>query len=420
MPQAFDSSRSDLEFNSLNNPAGLEAEFFLPLDWNNYGDVYLESSLPLPCPSSNLAPQGPNPQIGQSVLYTLAPSTWAPDNFHAKSSSNSATKETSDDNLCTSHNYLRIQGKDETKDLLLSGRRLPEVPTDDLRNIENGSGNKPQFGSLSWNEKTTLLDGEGPARPKSAEGDPKSTPQIDLIQVQPPTLAEHEDTTEASTELSDGVFDGSSARTNTLSSFTEDDMDSGPDEITGSLQDFHFSDFSSLSNEGLLSQDQVRDTVTRPVLSQVKQDLISRIMNEFWALIDQQTPQISCRVSLSPTAGTNAMEQDSKQLPDPPCDGGAESSQPGGSNSLISTANNIQNMTQSSLGWRGTDARDVEDPNDDEERSPKRPRPPVSPPQDPDKPKYACPYRKRDPRKYCLQHWRACALTPQDSVARVK
>jgi hypothetical protein len=34
--------------------------------------------------------------------------------------------------------------------------------------------------------------------------------------------------------------------------------------------------------------------------------------------------------------------------------------------------------------------------------------------------KFACPFRKRDPRKYCLSKWRRCALSAHDSVARVK
>jgi hypothetical protein len=35
-------------------------------------------------------------------------------------------------------------------------------------------------------------------------------------------------------------------------------------------------------------------------------------------------------------------------------------------------------------------------------------------------PKFACPYRKYDPRKYCVPNWGPCALTPLQTVARVK
>lgn len=34
--------------------------------------------------------------------------------------------------------------------------------------------------------------------------------------------------------------------------------------------------------------------------------------------------------------------------------------------------------------------------------------------------RFACPYRKRDPRKYSIQAWRRCVLTPHTTVARVK
>lgn len=33
---------------------------------------------------------------------------------------------------------------------------------------------------------------------------------------------------------------------------------------------------------------------------------------------------------------------------------------------------------------------------------------------------YACPYRKYDPRKYCVQDWKLCAITSHKNVARVK
>ncbi|KAH8751437.1 hypothetical protein BGZ57DRAFT_735818, partial [Hyaloscypha finlandica] len=33
---------------------------------------------------------------------------------------------------------------------------------------------------------------------------------------------------------------------------------------------------------------------------------------------------------------------------------------------------------------------------------------------------FACPYRKHNPRKYCVRDWRTCALTPHKTVARVK
>jgi hypothetical protein len=59
--------------------------------------------------------------------------------------------------------------------------------------------------------------------------------------------------------------------------------------------------------------------------------------------------------------------------------------------------------------------------DDDHPRAPKRPR--TSSPLmkvSLNNLKFACPYRKYDPRTYCVRNWRPCALTGLDSVARVK
>jgi hypothetical protein len=86
--------------------------------------------------------------------------------------------------------------------------------------------------------------------------------------------------------------DSFSSRTNTLSSFTEDDTDCGEDEITGSLRDFHFPGFSEFSREGLSSQEQIKDALARRVFSPMQEQLIDRIMKEFWAIFDQERDAI--------------------------------------------------------------------------------------------------------------------------------
>lgn len=59
-----------------------------------------------------------------------------------------------------------------------------------------------------------------------------------------------------------------------------------------------------------------------------------------------------------------------------------------------------------------------DDEDEDDQRAPKRLR--ASSCAANDNAKFACPYRKYDPRKYCVQNWRPCALTPLENVARVK
>jgi hypothetical protein len=101
-------------------------------------------------------------------------------------------------------------------------------------------------------------------------------------------------------------------------------------------------------------------------------------------------------------------------------EGGEDSTQNTGSNSISTTTNNSQKYPRSVLGRHSREGEDDDQDNGDG-RSPKKPKTLLSPCQtQDDNTKFACPYRKRDPRKYCVQHWRSCALTPLDTVARVK
>ena len=92
-------------------------------------------------------------------------------------------------------------------------------------------------------------------------------------------------------------------------------------------------------------------------------------------------------------------------------------------NSTSTREFNTPNQRQTVEGkrrQRGDNEDDQEGTNGDG-RNPKRPRTLLSPPHnEDDNTKFACPYRKRDPRKYCVRDWRSCALTPLDTVARVK
>jgi hypothetical protein len=90
-------------------------------------------------------------------------------------------------------------------------------------------------------------------------------------------------------EQSSSVQGEPSSRTNTLSSITEDDTDWGDDEITGSLQDLHFPGFSAFSKEKSPSQDLMKESLTQPIFSPMKQALTDRIMKEFWDIFNQES-----------------------------------------------------------------------------------------------------------------------------------
>ena len=93
--------------------------------------------------------------------------------------------------------------------------------------------------------------------------------------------------------------------------------------------------------------------------------------------------------------------------------------------SKSSTKSDIQmNGTRPIAGQNGKRKRQGQDDDENDEsenRNPKRPKGLLSPSinQD-DSSKFACPYRKHDAKRYCVRHWRSCALTPLETVARVK
>jgi hypothetical protein len=92
--------------------------------------------------------------------------------------------------------------------------------------------------------------------------------------------------------------------------------------------------------------------------------------------------------------------------------------------SCFPAQSNASNSTERSTITNGKRRRDDEDGQDrgrDDSTNSKQPRTLLSPLHNQeDNSKFACPYRKRNPRKYCVRDWRTCALTPLETVARVK
>ncbi|KAF4629291.1 hypothetical protein G7Y89_g8854 [Cudoniella acicularis] len=135
-----------------------------------------------------------------------------------------------------------------------------------------------------------------------------------------------------------------------------------------------------------------RSTV-KSILEKVKDELLDCLMKEFWD-IGNQTLMSNIR-----THGSSP-----------------ESSSP-------SSENNGSPRKQFSSFTSGK--RSLEDGNDepserDRERGSKKPKSVLTPPDISDEPPhFACPYRKHDPRKYNVNQWAACALTPQKGVARI-
>lgn len=112
-------------------------------------------------------------------------------------------------------------------------------------------------------------------------------------------------------------------------------------------------------------------------------------------------------------------------LNDSPEDGESKNSASQSENK--STASQQNKETRQANGQNRKRKRQSQDGNDDDDydesgdRNPKRPKNlSANSPAKSDARKFACPYRKHDARKYCVRSWRSCALTPLDTVARVK
>lgn len=89
-------------------------------------------------------------------------------------------------------------------------------------------------------------------------------------------------------------FKSSPSRCNTMSSFADDDeSDWGESEANGSVQEnMYFPGFSSFPLDEEFSQEQIKDNLTRPVFSPLKQALIDSIMKEFWIIFNQEIEAI--------------------------------------------------------------------------------------------------------------------------------
>ncbi|KAM3087035.1 protein phosphatase regulator [Clarireedia jacksonii] len=139
------------------------------------------------------------------------------------------------------------------------------------------------------------------------------------------------------------------------------------------------------------------DLSVQQLLTPLKKKLVDGIMREFWVIFNQEwTANIQRHSGGSPQSMSSS----------------------------ISQCNNTSGSSSSSRGQK-REREDEEDknPEDNNGRDPKRPKVDFSPLKGSDeRMKFACPYRKHDPRKYChqIRRWRSCALTPLDTIARVK
>jgi hypothetical protein len=126
--------------------------------------------------------------------------------------------------------------------------------------------------------------------------------------------------------------------------------------------------------------------------------IVHRLMGEFWAIFEQQWQ-----------SGTRQH-------------GATESSSSSGLSSLEITGTGQETAAISATNRSKRPRNDEEgDSENEKDRPSKRAgKHPASEDQSEIALRFACPFRKRNPRKYCVQAWSRCALTPHATVARVK
>jgi hypothetical protein len=141
-----------------------------------------------------------------------------------------------------------------------------------------------------------------------------------------------------------------------------------------------------------LQKERENHSLIRQQLTPAKLQLVDRLMEEFWIIFNKDWKASSRQrgQTSSPATGSYA-------------------------------ANSLRTPGNTKSRKRSLDRGDDGDPGDEDGRGSKRFGSALGSPDITNiAENYACPYRKHNPRKYCVKDWRSCCLTPQKTVARVK
>jgi hypothetical protein len=139
----------------------------------------------------------------------------------------------------------------------------------------------------------------------------------------------------------------------------------------------------------------VDESLIQPLIVATKQKLIDRLMEHFWVLLEQmQNTNIVGHASETSSAGAKT------------------------ASSSTTSSTELSSLKSSKRRLSNDNGADSEE-GDQNRCTPPRKSSAVS-----DQTKshrgFACPYRKHNPRKYNIDGWRPCALTPHNTIARVK
>jgi hypothetical protein len=209
------------------------------------------------------------------------------------------------------------------------------------------------------------------------------------------------------------------------SSFSEYETDLEDDDTTDNFRDLELFTVRQTTSS---SADNACGEVISTVLSPMQRALLDLMMTEFWIIFKQENDFFSygifafhfcVRLLKFPYSKDFSFSPDDELL-----DSGDGHEQSNADQPVSTTEsallNEIITTGNPDLKRKRGNQKDQND-EDDDGRNQKQPIPPSYEPKDlDDTSKFACPYRKHNPSKYGVQKWRPCALTPLDTVARVK
>lgn len=163
------------------------------------------------------------------------------------------------------------------------------------------------------------------------------------------------------------------------------------------------SDADSLDlTASLLELDEMQQRRTlEAILTPMKRAFVDRLMNEFWVIFDQR------------------MDNKFRKCPN-----NSTSSAGNGSAFSSTGSSQHQNTATEKKRSRNRASGDDELPGDDKRDSKRSRNTPGNAVDMEEDNKFACPYRKHNPRKYCVQYtrqrWRHCALKSFPTISRLK
>ncbi|CAG8955158.1 hypothetical protein HYFRA_00007174 [Hymenoscyphus fraxineus] len=313
---------------------------------------------------------------------------------------------------CKSQPFLREQDRVENENKMHSGQELTLVSGRDQNFALNRHSDVEADRKTTNHQEYCLVDeneeiyrSKDETTPPVSESQPKMHFQLGVVEQgeRQSSLASqisHTDNdSSVPTERQESALADSdcSAGFETDSTWSEDCSDGAEDEIDITAVYEHLQQFKSSFYQSSTPGIEDSSQQVQLLLSPMRRQIVDRIMKEFWIIFNQEwSASFQKHSGGSPQSTSSSVSQHNSKA---------------------------KKQSGHQQGKRCREDENNEDPEEDEGRDSKRPRLDLSPHKAPENHlKFACPYRKHNPRTYChrFRRWRCCALSPLDTIARVK